>query len=68
MSRPAIAVTDEQLRDAHRAVNQAVSYEVMRANPALLICLRNIAEIRARKRPARPAFVDLKRLASNDRD
>lgn len=44
---PGPAISEEQLRDAHRELSEPISFEVMAQSPALLICLRNMAEIRA---------------------
>lgn len=44
------AISEEQLRDAHRELSEPISFEVMAQSPALLICLRNMAEIRAGRR------------------
>ena len=82
--RPAIAITDEQLQAELRALPHAISLDVARQCPALLICLRNLVEIRERGPRARPseampvqrwrphapgsAAVDLKRAAAHDLD
>ncbi len=48
MTPPAIAITDEQLQYELRSLPHAISLDVARQCPALLICLRNLVEIRAR--------------------
>lgn len=68
MTQPRIALDEWQLRAAHRSLDIAVSFEVAQEHPALLVCMTNLAESRARRSAERAARLDIKRLAANDID
>lgn len=55
---PTTTISEDELRAAHRELGHPVSFEVMAQCPALAICLRNLAEIRARRprAPGAPAL------------
>ena len=63
-----MTVTDAMLKDAYRFLRLRVSFEYATKSPALLTCLKNVAEIRAKRQGSHKAYTDIKTRAANPND